>query len=309
MSKFSTSSYDIRQLRTFTTVVELGGLSAAAASLGTSLSSISRDLSALETRLGVVLCQRGRSGFSLTPHGADVHGAALQLLAAMKAFEQTVEHTRSSSGGTLTLGMIDSVITNPEAGVINALAQIHQRLPDVQVSVSMHPVSVIDVKVRNGELDIGITGQAEGLPALAYAKAFKENQRLYIARYSPHVTLARCVSATIVSGHKPPPGVRVPYIARNYRADVFAELEQALPFQVVARGSSLESILASVLAGIGCALLPDHILSKTGGEQLVEVPTPFTPMDVQFLFAYHKDSLKLRQIHTLLDCFEAAAAG
>ncbi|RRH70147.1 LysR family transcriptional regulator [Falsigemmobacter faecalis] len=307
MAKFSTSSYDIRQLRTFTTVVEFGGMSAAAIKLGTSLSSVSRDITALETRLGIALCSRGRSGFSLTPHGADVHGAALQLLEAMKIFEQTVDHSRSSAGGTLTLGSIDSVITNPEAGIVRALSQIHRILPDIQVNVSMHPVSVIDVKVRNSELDMGITAQPEGLPALVYENAFKENQRLYIARYSPHVQLAKAVGEALSAGREPPAGSRIPYIARSYRADAFSELERVMPFQVVARGSSLESILASVLAGLGCAVLPAHILSKAGGEQLMEIPTPFTPMDVQFHFAYRRDSLKLRAIRTMVACFHEAA--
>ena len=76
MSRFAVSTFDIRHLRTFLSVVEHGGVSAAAYRTGSSLSSISRDLTALETRLGMELCRRGRSGFAQTPLGEEVRAAA-----------------------------------------------------------------------------------------------------------------------------------------------------------------------------------------------------------------------------------------
>ncbi|MEF0942406.1 LysR family transcriptional regulator [Rhizobium sp. BR 362] len=48
-------------------VVECGGLSAAEYTLGVGHSAISKHLSDLEARLMVLLCERGRSGFSITP--------------------------------------------------------------------------------------------------------------------------------------------------------------------------------------------------------------------------------------------------
>lgn len=295
MARFFTSNYDIRQLRTFMAVVEHGGLSSAAYRLGTSLSSVSRDISALETRLGVTLCRRGRAGFSLTPHGADVHGAAISLLSALHSFEQTVDSTRSTLGGTLMLGTIDSVVTNPEAGIVSALARMHRLFPAMQVNVSMHPVSVIDVNVRDGRLDLGITGQPEDLAQLIYEPAFKESQNLYIAGYSPHLALAR----ELADGRGGPGDAQIPYIARDYRADMFARFERRLRMQIVARGSTLESVHASVLAGIGCALLPSHL----AGSSLVEIPTPHTPIEVQFHFAYRRDAAKHRAIRAMLNCF------
>ena len=56
------SDVDVKLLRVFTRVVEHGGFSAAQAELGISQASISTYMSDLEARLGVRLCQRGRSG-------------------------------------------------------------------------------------------------------------------------------------------------------------------------------------------------------------------------------------------------------
>ncbi len=65
---------------------------------------MSRDLTAFETRLGLELCKRGRAGFALTPQGEDVYQAAIGLRSALQSFEETVENTRQSLGGTLMLG-------------------------------------------------------------------------------------------------------------------------------------------------------------------------------------------------------------
>ncbi|KQY17080.1 LysR family transcriptional regulator [Rhizobium sp. Root482] len=299
MARFLTSNYDMRHLRTFLAVVEHGGLSSAAYRLGVSLSNVSRDLSAFETRLGLELCRRGRAGFSLTPQGEDVYQAAVGLRSALQSFEETVENTRQSLGGTLMLGTIDSVITNPNAGIVAALGRMHRMFPDMQVSVSMHTVSIIDMYVRDSKLDVGITGQPEELEQLVYEPAFVETHQLYIARHSPYFDRAFEIEEKHL-GHMPP---RVPYIARDYRTDIFRRFEREYPLQVVARGSTLEAILASVLAGVGCALLPSHLVQNAGDVQLVEIKTRHTPIDVQFHFAYRRDAAKRRAIRAMLDCF------
>lgn len=52
---------DLKLLRVFMTIVKCGGFSAAQATLNMSQSSISEQMTNLETRLGVTLCERIRS--------------------------------------------------------------------------------------------------------------------------------------------------------------------------------------------------------------------------------------------------------
>ena len=63
---------DLRLLRIFQTVVNCGGLSAAEIDLGIGRSTVSTHIAELEARLGTRLCQRGRSGFSLTSDGKKI---------------------------------------------------------------------------------------------------------------------------------------------------------------------------------------------------------------------------------------------
>ena len=296
MGRFAVSNFDIKQLRTFLAVVEYGGVTAAAYRIGASLSSVSRDLSALETRLGIELCRRGRSGFSLTPQGEDVHSAATQLLSDLHSFEQRIQSTRQTLGGAFSLGVIDNVITNPQAGVVDALSEMHRLFPDMLINVSVHTVSLIDVQVRERKLDFAITGQPERLEPLIYEPAFVEEQRLYMSRHSPYLEAAREMERSAWDPEAP----TVPYISRAYRTDVFSSFERKYPLHVAARGSTLESVLASVLAGVGCALLPSHFVNRVGSGDLIEIVTADTPVLAQFHLVYRRDAADKRVISALL---------
>ena len=63
------SKSDLHLLYVFTSVAEAQGFSAAQIELNVSQSTISRQVSDLELRLGMKLCHRGRSGFRMTEKG------------------------------------------------------------------------------------------------------------------------------------------------------------------------------------------------------------------------------------------------
>ena len=71
-------------LHVYRTTVECGGFSQAQAELGISRSTISTHMSNLETRLGLTLCRRGRSGCALTERGRLVYESASKFLTVLK---------------------------------------------------------------------------------------------------------------------------------------------------------------------------------------------------------------------------------
>ena len=80
------SESDIRLLKVFSKLVEAGGFSAAQIELNVSQSTISTHMTALEQRLGLRLCQRGRAGFRLTEKGQLIYQASQRLFASLEEF-------------------------------------------------------------------------------------------------------------------------------------------------------------------------------------------------------------------------------
>lgn len=175
------SDFDIRLLRIFRSVVECGGFSAAETVLGIGRSAISQQMSDLEQRLGLRLCQRGRAGFSLTEEGREVYQSALQLLSALESFRTEVNGLHQHLRGELIIGLTDNLVTLPHMRITHALAQLKERGPDVQIQIRMIAPNEVEQGVLDGRLHVGVVPQASALSGLEYQPLYSERSLLYCA--------------------------------------------------------------------------------------------------------------------------------
>ena len=299
MSAFSVSKFDLKHLRIFISVVENEGVSATALANNVALSTISRDLTALEDRLGMQLCRRGRGGFALTHQGEKIYRAAVNLQSHLHLFELEVQAAKSSISGSFNIGIIDHVITNHGSGLVSAMANIRKEFPEISINVTVHEISSIDVLVRERRLDIGVTGLPTWLNPLEYVPVFEEEHRMYVSSScnqfdNIHKSMANPSS---------PAATPVPYIARVQKSEVFGAFEERYPHEIMGRYNNLESVLAAVLSGSGCALMPVKFVESLKREELVEVPFEESPVQVQFYLSYRRDSAKQQDIKSFLSQF------
>ncbi|MBE0488540.1 MAG: LysR family transcriptional regulator [Halomonas sp.] len=176
---------DLRLLRIYRKVVECGGFSAAEVELGISRAAISMAMKDLETRLGLRLCQRGRSGFALTDEGAEVYEASLQLLAAVEGFRTRVNGLHAWLKGELNIGITDNLVSMPQMHITHALSGLKERGPDVRINIRMISPSEIEQAVLDGRLHAGVVPALKPLPGLTYLPLYEETSRLYCAAGHP----------------------------------------------------------------------------------------------------------------------------
>jgi DNA-binding transcriptional LysR family regulator len=176
---------DLRLLRVFHAVAEKGGFTAAEVTLGKSKSAISADVSALETRLGLTLCQRGRSGFALTAEGVQVRDATLSLLADLDRFRDRVNLARGRLSGTLTLHVTDNIVTYGESPLVRVLGEFARRHPDVFIRIASAPASEVEQAVLDGRAAIGVSVLPRLVPALDLVPLFQETLHLFCAARHP----------------------------------------------------------------------------------------------------------------------------
>ena len=135
---------DLRLLRVFKSVVECGGMMSAELELNIAVSTISRHIKDLETRLGLVLCRRGRSGFALTPEGSQVYEAALNLLSATDAFRSRLHDIHQRLGGDLHVAVFEKTASNPHSRIAQALREFRLSVPRANVHLHVGPIGVIE---------------------------------------------------------------------------------------------------------------------------------------------------------------------
>nr|WP_205925935.1 LysR family transcriptional regulator [Rhizobium sp. P38BS-XIX] len=142
-------------LRLFVRVVERGSFSHVGREMGIGQPAVSKQIAALEARLGAPLLNRTSRGLSPTSAGQDLYESALRILDDLEETELRIGQNRSSPAGLVRLA------TPPALGrlyIIPRLAEFMQRYPNIWIDLSPSERRVdlveerIDIALRVGPL-------------------------------------------------------------------------------------------------------------------------------------------------------------
>lgn len=241
---------DIRLLRVFKAVADCGGMASAELELNIAMSTISRHVKDLETRLGLVLCRRGRAGFALTPEGEQLYAATGQLLSATEDFRGRLHDIHQRLGGELHVAVFEKCASNPAARIHHALATFRAFAPQVQLHLHVAGTAAIERGVMGGQFQLGIVPEHRPSDSLHYTPLFTEDMRLYAGQ-----------------GHAwfdAPPGRadwralrQQPLAALGYHSQNM-ELTHQRRLQRAASASDQEGVALFILSGAYLGFLPDH---------------------------------------------------
>ncbi|MDG3087769.1 LysR family transcriptional regulator [Vibrio hannami] len=252
------SDLDIRLLRVFMAVVDSGGLSAAEMELNIGRSTISRHLKDLEQRLGLVLCHRGRSGFSLTNEGQHIYESAQRLLLSIDDFRHEVNDLHQSLKGHLVLAMFDTTVTNPDCRVDQAIASYAAKAPNVAIDIHVVPVNEIEKGVLEGKYHVGVIPPHRRSASLEYMPLFGEQMYMYCGNGHELFKVKRHVSDDEVMAQK--------YAGLSFSSPNM-ETGRALNLIKSAGASNQEGITTLIQSGQYIGFLPEHfadIMVKKG---------------------------------------------
>ncbi|MDH4871291.1 LysR family transcriptional regulator [Pseudomonas sp. BN515] len=245
---------DLKLLRVFATIVKCGGFSAAQAALNAGQSTISEQMSHLETRLGVKLCQRGRSGFRLTEQGVAIHEATQRLLSAVETFCMDADVLKQRISGKLNLGIIDSTLTDRASPLPRATQRFVSRGHDVHLSVYVGTPAELEERVLDNRLHLAIGHFPAKIPGLDYSPLYQEALGLYCGRHHP-------LFASTLTGQALHEAIAVSRIAvrgymQQYDLDVLGVSKAA------ATVDNIEALAILVISGAYIGLLPAHVAEQ-----------------------------------------------
>jgi DNA-binding transcriptional LysR family regulator len=179
------TDYDLRLLRVFDAVVRGGGFAGAEVLLNKSKSAISIDISSLETRLGVILCRRGRAGFALTAHGKEMHALAQELFKQLRDFRKRADLVATVVSGELSVAMDSNLPRDFPDELGSVLRQFHAAHPQVALKIdSASPERVVQA-VLDGSASLGISVMQREYPEIETFPLFEEAITLYCGPRHP----------------------------------------------------------------------------------------------------------------------------
>ncbi|MFM2577572.1 LysR family transcriptional regulator [Vibrio fortis] len=177
INQFSHS--DLRLLNIFKVVVENNGVTPAQDVLGKNKATISIALSDLETRFGFSLCQRGRSGFKLTPEGEVIYRAYLALHEGIDNFTNVINSIDETTRGELRIYIDDNFINHQEMLVTHTLQKVSQKFPNINLYLTMGSSQAAKEKLSHDEVDIAVMQRTTPDAGLTYLDLYKEKEYLY----------------------------------------------------------------------------------------------------------------------------------
>ncbi len=242
------SDVDLRMLRIFRAVVEAGGFSAAEVELNISRAAISIAMADLEVRLGFKLCQRGRSGFSLTDEGKHVYDYTLQLLSSLEEFKTQVNSLHAQLKGELNIGITDNLVTMPRMQITHALSRLKQVGPEVRINIRMSPPNEIELAVLDGRLHVGMVPHHRALAGLNYLPLYDEDSCLYCSNDHPLYGMDDANIKALEDWDAVVPAyAQSAEIKRHYQ-----------PLKGVATATDREGVAFLILTGAYIGFLPKH---------------------------------------------------
>lgn len=247
------TDFDLRLLRVFKAVAQVGSFAAAESILGISRSAISLHMKDLEKRLGIRLCQRGRAGFALTDEGRTVLQAIDTVLMAVEDFRGEINQLHQSLRGTLNIGIINNLVTEHRMHVTEALQALRAQSKQVHIHISMSTAEDIELGLLNGRLHAGVLPLIQPLQGLKYTPLYDEPHNLYCSDQHPLFSQAQHITPAQLRG--------VASVMPSYKLPVetfelLQQLEQA------ATASDREGIAFLILTGDYVGFLPKHLAAN-----------------------------------------------
>ncbi len=284
---------DWNQLKAFLETAETGSLSAAARKLGLTQPTLSRQVAAIERRMGVTLFERVGKAMALTPTGLDLLEHARAMGAAAQALGVAASGRSQAVGGVVSVSATDAVAAYLLPPLVR---QLREREPGIVIEV-ISSNALSDLLRR--EADIAV-------------RHVKPEQPELIARLVREATANFYASEGWVKAHGHPRSAEdaaaLPFVGSDRSGQYLGYLRQhGLPlteanFSCYADHSVMQWALVSQGMGIGAMM--DKIAHATPG--IVRVLDDVPPVLFPIWLVSHRELRTARRIRVV---FEALAQG
>ncbi|GAA3526167.1 LysR family transcriptional regulator [Nocardioides daeguensis] len=246
----------VRDLEWIVALADHEHLTETAAVLRVSQPTLSRALARVEEELGVRLFERVPHGLVTTPDGELVVTTARDLLTRYQQLRHELEARHDPDRGTVRLAFLDSMATSL---VPQVLRGFHEQAPLVRVELTQEPSHDMMRDLATGAAELAIMSAR---PTGDFAWAPLQEERL-VAVVSPghrlrerkQVDLAELADDDLVTT---PPGFGHSSLVDGLLSDAGAA--PAVSFE----SADLATIEGLVAAGLGFAIVPEHIAGVSG---------------------------------------------
>lgn len=284
---------DWDKLRIFHAAAEAGSFTHAGEALHMSQSAVSRQVSALEKDLEIVLFHRHARGLVLTEQGEMLYRTVAEVMIKLHTVETLLADTTTKPSGELR---ISAPIGLGTVWLTQRLKEFMELYPEIRVELILSD-DQIDLSMRAADVAIWTREPEQGdlirRPLFSMkVRAYASTQ--YVRKFGAPESLAALDRHRIVSYAGQP----ATHLAAITWIETAGRTGQP-PRVPVLRANSVVALKYAVRTGIGIGMIPDYMVEEE--TDLVTVLTEIDPPTLPFLFVYPEELKTSKKVQVLRD--------
>lgn len=267
---------NLKQLKYFLVIAEHGTFLKASEKVYIAQSALSHQIALLEEELGTSLFHRSRRGVTLTEAGEVLMAHAKSILRQVDDARESLASLTDSPAGKVTFGIPHSI---SNALALPLLQAVRRDLPRVHLELTEELTGNLSRQLHSGQIHMAVLFDDASLEDFTTELLVSERLSLItppdLAPERSRITFHEALGMPLILPAQPH-GVR-PIIENAANRAGYAEPN------VVADISSISILRTSLLAGMGCTLLPVMPLLneiELGLLRAIEVDTPILTRSV-----------------------------
>ncbi len=279
---------EFKDLEIFQIVAEKGTITEAAKEFSYVQSNITSRIQKLETELNTPLFNRHHRGMSLTPEGKKLLTYSKKILLLADEMKKVVQSKKEPSG-KLEIGTVETVIYLPKL-----LSTYIKKYKNVDLSLFTGVTETLEEKVLNHKLDGAFVTESGFHPDLVSHEVFQEEL----------VLISDMRTSTLEELKE------VPFLCFSEGCGYRARLEawykdQNITPQKVMEFGTLETILRSVVMGLGVTFVPKSAVAHMEQSGLIRMYTlPDQYSKIKTVFIRRADTYLTSTIETFIETIE-----
>lgn len=279
---------ELKDLEIFQVVAEKGTITAAAKELRYVQSNVTSRIQKLEEELNTPLFNRHRRGMTLTPEGKKLLTYSKEISLLAKELKKAVQ-SKEEPAGRLEIGTIETVFQLP-----NILAAFVKKYKNVDLSLYSGVTSQLEKQVLDHQLDGAFVTAGSFSPEIVAHEVIEE-ELVLISPYQADLTVA--IQEEPVLCFSKGCGYRA-------RLEAWYEDQNIRPKKIMEFGT-LETILRSVVVGLGIAFVPRSSVSHLEESRLISCYTlPDTYSKVKTMFIRRADTFLTNTLQKFIEIIE-----
>ncbi|WP_141529515.1 LysR family transcriptional regulator, partial [Bacillus sp. AFS001701] len=271
---------ELRELEYFIAICEELHFTRAAEKLGISQPALSRQMRALEDRLGVRLFDRLGKKIAITEAGKILQEESEKIFSNIKYIYEQIGELQKVKRGKLIIGAMSEELSQL-ASVI--FLEIHRMHPYLQMKIIMS--DNIEDRVIQNEIDIALTHMPLENEQLTNIPLYNEEFYLVVP-FDHHLAEREKVDFEEIKD------IQLVLSPKNHNCRKLIDdtaTSMGFVFKPIIELTDVNSILSIVKAGIGATILPNTLLTSENSETLKVIKIVNPVITKEIAIVHHKE--------------------